>query len=629
MIPMIPFLFGVIGLAIGAFAAYAAGDKNRQAAKHYKKVANELSDKYTNLDKGYHQLTDENTKKIDELNQAREVIAQNTQIIDELTSRYENIEQEYHQIADENKQHLDNLANSQQLITKNKQFISELNDKYGNLQKKYDQLTAENTTQKELIAEKTKTIDELIDKYAKLEQEYHQLATENTQYIDAFTYDSDLVDLLVAFEKESVGFAVKLHQCVISLMCEIDREATAESIHDLKSLVEEANQFLKEIKENLIIIPDDYYETLLDETLLESVTNNHRELLLKNILSVDLGRTSTKVCVSREPGNVAFIPANIKQISFSDTFYHDIDKYRISLDPIDPLMDVWLVHQGSGYILGQMAAECGANLGVGQSKVEDALVKVLAAAGYFKLKDEISVVISLPFLSIYQFDREKAQLISMITGPHLFNFRGESVFLNITKVWIMPNGYGSLLWSETQPNKPTTMPDLTKICLGIVDIGYQTIDMVMVDNFRFSRNSSKSEDFGMSHFYELIACEIEGADSQSLRLIAAVNKPKGERFYRPQGAWIATNLDDFLPNFTEQFSREICSRVLAWLPEGVTYVIITGGGGEFFWEDLQRLLKEHQVNAHLAAPSRQANALGQYIYGDAQLSASRAFRSEE
>jgi plasmid segregation protein ParM len=715
MIAMIPFLFGVIGLAIGAFAAYTAGGKNRQAAKHYKKVANELSDKYTNLEKGYHQLTDENTKKIDELNQAREVIAQNTQIIDELTSRYDNLEQEYHQITDENKQHLDNLANYQQLITKNNQFISELNDKLGNLQKKYDELIAENTTQKELItektkiinelndrytnlqtefeetasknqqyltdlnqckqlinknkqdineltnkysnlqkkyhqltqenkqnieklsdageliAQKTKTIDELTDKYAKLEQEYHHLATENTKYIDAFTYDSDLVDLLVTFEKESVGFAVELHQSVISLMCEIHIEATEESIDELKSLVEEANQFLEEIKENLIIISDDYYETFL-----ESVTNNNREPLSTSafslstpVLSIDLGRTSTKVCVSREPGGVVFISAHVKQIPFADIFYGDIDKYRISLDPIDPLIDVWLEHQGSGYILGQMAAECGANLGVGQSKLEDALVKVLAAAGYFKLKDEISVVISLPFLSLEQFEIEKAQLVSMITGPHLFNFRGESVFLNITKVWIMPNGYGSLLWSETQPNKPTTMPDLKKICLAIIDIGYETIDMVMVDNFRFARGASKGEDFGMSKFYELIAHEIEGADSQSLRLIAAVNKPKGKRFYRPQDAWIATNLDDFLPNLTEQFSRETSARILAWLPERVTDVIITGGGGEFFWEDLQRLLKEARVNAYLTAPSRQANALGQYIYGEIQLSGSRAFRSEE
>jgi plasmid segregation protein ParM len=56
-------------------------------------------------------------------------------------------------------------------------------------------------------------------------------------------------------------------------------------------------------------------------------------------------------------------------------------------------------------------------------------------------------------------------------------------------------------------------------------------------------------------------------------------------------------------------------------------VIITGGGGEFFWEDVQRLLKEAQINAYLAAPSRQANALGQYIYGEAQLSAAVRARS--
>lgn len=120
----------------------------------------------------------------------------------------------------------------------------------------------------------------------------------------------------------------------------------------------------------------------------------------------------------------------------------------------------------------------------------------------------------------------------------------------------------------------------------------------------------------MNKFYELVAAEIEGADSQSLALISAVNKPKGERFYRPKGISKPTNLDDFLPNLTEQFSREICNRVLAWLPERVTDVILTGGGGEFFWEDLQRLLKDAQINVYLAAPSRQANALGQYIYGE-------------
>lgn len=342
----------------------------------------------------------------------------------------------------------------------------------------------------------------------------------------------------------------------------------------------------------------------------------------KNILSVDLGRTSTKTTVNREPGSVVFVSSNVKQMTMEQV-RGGVFEARAT----DPLMDLWLEYQGNGYAVGQLAADFGADLGVGQSKVESALIKVLASAGYFKLNDEISVILGLPYLSQEQFEKEKAQLISQVTGPHVMNFRGEPVTINVTKVWVMPEGYGSLLWCESQPKKAPGAADFTKVSAAIVDIGHQTTDCLMVDNFRFARGASKSEDFGMSKFYELVAAEIEGADSQSLSLIAAVNKPKGERFYRPRGSSKPTNLDDFLPNLIEMFSREICTRVLEWLPERVTDVILTGGGGEFFWEDVQRLLKEAKINAHLAAPSRQANALGQYIYGEAQLSASRSSRS--
>jgi plasmid segregation protein ParM len=335
----------------------------------------------------------------------------------------------------------------------------------------------------------------------------------------------------------------------------------------------------------------------------------------KNILSVDLGRTSTKTSVSREPNNVVFIPSNVKKMTMEE-----VRSGVFEVRATDPLMDLWMEFQGSGYAIGQLAADFGANLGVGQSKVEDALAKVLGCAGYFKLQDEISVVLSLPYHSQEQFEREKNQLMSQISGPHVMNFRGENVNLNVTKVWIMPEGYGSLLWCEAQPKKGPNTADFTKVSVAIVDIGHQTIDCLMVDNFRFARGASKSEEFGMNKFYELVAAEIQGSDAQSLSLISSVNRPKGDRFYRPRGASKPTNLDDFLPNLIEMFSREICNRVLAWIPERVTDVILTGGGGEFFWEDMQRLLKEAKINAHLAAPSRQANALGQYIYGEAQLS---------
>ncbi|MBW4458975.1 MAG: ParM/StbA family protein [Nodosilinea sp. WJT8-NPBG4] len=341
----------------------------------------------------------------------------------------------------------------------------------------------------------------------------------------------------------------------------------------------------------------------------------------KSILSVDLGRTSTKTSISRDPNGVVFIPANVKHLSIEQ-----VQGGAFEARATDPLSDIWMVYQGSGYAMGQLAEDFGANLGVGQSKVNDALVKVLACVGYFQMRDEISVVLGLPYHSQDQFEREKEQLMSLLLGPHVMSYRGEPITININKVWVMPEGYGSILWNEVQEKKDINI-DFTKLPVAIVDIGHQTTDCIMVDNFRFARGVSRSEAFAMSQFYEQVASQIEGADSQSLALIAAVNQPKGERFYRPRGANRPTNLDDILPNLKENFSREMCNRLLAWLPERVTDVILTGGGGEFFWEDIQRLLKEAKINAHLATPSRQANALGQYIYGEAQVAGARAARA--
>lgn len=499
MIFILPFVFGALGVAVGAvagaFTTHAVGEKDRQAAKHHRQVANELTDKYTSLEKKYHEFADEGKKQISDL------------------------------------------------------------------------------TRQNALSE---------------------------------------------IEKDCLRLAVRLQQNIISLMWEIDRKPTADALKRFQAAVEQTNQVLYQLKEEVIIVPDDYYARLLTAiaatTPIKKVKTKKR-LKTKNIgsttiLSVDLGRISTKTCVSCEPSSVAFIPAHVKQISIEE-----IRGGVFEAKAIDPLMDLWLEYEGNGYAVGQLGSDLGANLGIGQSKVEDALVKVLASAGYFKLKDEIAVVLSLPFLSLEQHEEEKAQLTSLVTGLHVMNFRGKSLCLHITKVWVMPDGYGSLLWSEAQPNKGTEVPDFTKITVAIVDIGHQTIDFLMVDNFRFARAASKSEDFGMNKFYEMLATEIEGADSQSLALISTANKPKGERFYRPKGASKSTNLDDFLPNLIEMSSREICSRILAWLPERVTDVIITGGGGEFFWEDVQRLLKGARINAYLATPSRQANVLGQYIYG--------------
>jgi plasmid segregation protein ParM len=331
------------------------------------------------------------------------------------------------------------------------------------------------------------------------------------------------------------------------------------------------------------------------------------------VLSVDLGRTSTKTCIRRDPDKVVLIPANVAHLSVEQ-----VRRGGFESQPTDPLLDMWLEYQGRGFAIGQLGADFGAKLGVGQSKVEDALVKVLACVGYFELKGEVAVVLGLPYYSQEQFDREKEQLISLIRSPHVMSYRGEFVAIDIQQVWVMPEGFGSLIWCEAQ-DKRASSPDFPSLSVAVVDIGHQTTDFLMVDRFRFARGASKSEPFAMSQFYDQVAAQIQGADSQSLSLIEAVHRPEGERFFRPRGATKPTNLDDILPSLRRSFAQDLSDRLVQWLPERVTDVIVCGGGGEFFWGELRPLLKEARLKGHLAKPSRQANALGQYIYGEAQL----------
>lgn len=343
----------------------------------------------------------------------------------------------------------------------------------------------------------------------------------------------------------------------------------------------------------------------------------------KTILSADLGRTATKACVSRTPNGVVFIPANVKQLSVEQARAGNFES-----KPTDPLLDMWLEYQGTGYAVGQLAADFGANLfgddrAFAKSKVEDALIKILACAGYFQLKGEFSVVMGLPFYSQEQFEKEKAQMISQLQSSHKMSYRGgEPLEIRINKVWVMPEGYGSLLWCEAN-NGNDFQPELPKLSLAVVDIGHQTTDFLMVDSFRFARAASKSEPFAMSQFYEDVASKIEGADSQSLYLLEAVHKPEGQRSYRPRGATKPINLDGVVPELRKVFAAKLCDRLIKWLPERVTNVVLTGGGAEFFQEDLEKLLQEAGLKAHLAQPPREANTLGQYIYGEAQLALSR------
>lgn len=346
---------------------------------------------------------------------------------------------------------------------------------------------------------------------------------------------------------------------------------------------------------------------------------------IERLLSVDLGRTATKTCINQEPADVVVIPANVKRL-----YVEEVRRGFDEMDVGDPLLDLWLDYKGQGYALGQLAADFGADLGLGEQKFENALVKIFASIGYFKLWGQsLGIVLGLPFMSQQQFDQEKSELGNALLGDHAMTFRGDSVRCHIEQVWVMPEGYGSLLRSEAQNSDNAGDQSFVNASVAVMDVGYQTTDFLLFDRFRFARGASNSEDFAMSEFYARLAGRIPGANSQSLALIEAVNQPEGQRFYRPKGGAMATDLDTLLPELRSDFARELYDLLIQWLPERTRDIIVTGGGGGFFWENLRSLIRTSNLVPHLATPPRQANALGQYMYSELRLNAARKEETSE
>ncbi|MFZ4656325.1 MAG: ParM/StbA family protein [Caldilineaceae bacterium] len=345
---------------------------------------------------------------------------------------------------------------------------------------------------------------------------------------------------------------------------------------------------------------------------------------IDRLLSIDLGRTATKACTSLDPEAVVVIPANVKRL-----FVEEIRRGVNEADEGDPLLDIWLEYKGGGYAIGQLAADFGANLGLGKRKTEDALLKVFACLGYFGLWGQsVGLVLGLPFMSQQQFDEEKSTLLRLLEGSHTINYRGETVSVTIPQIWVMPEGYGSLILCEAQNQEQPGTRSFTKTSVAVMDIGYQTTDFLIFDRFRFARGASNSEEFAMAQFYERLAGQIPGADSQSLALIEAVNQSEGRRFYRPRGSSVAADLDTILPDIKANFARDLYNSLIRWLPERTNDIIITGGGGGFFWDNLRTLIKTSNLTPYLAQPPRQANALGQYIFGEIRLQEAQSALAE-
>ncbi|NEO33243.1 MAG: ParM/StbA family protein [Symploca sp. SIO3C6] len=329
------------------------------------------------------------------------------------------------------------------------------------------------------------------------------------------------------------------------------------------------------------------------------------------VLSVDLGTTETKACLNANPEYVEFIPAYVKELS--------VNQVQGVIQPFasDVYSNLTVEYRGKGYALGNRAEDEQGSLGLTESKVAHAVVKVLGIVTLFELTGDVALVIGLPYLSLEQFESEREQLIEALEfQTKVWNFRKETKEISVQEVFVIPEGFCSLYWAQQSDAKA---PPFEKTSVAIIDIGHRTTDMLSVNRFNLAVGSTLSIPFAMSEFYRRVGERIGFGNHESSCLIQAVTALEGDRFFRPKGRRKGIDLDEVLPSLRSTFAEEVCDRVIEWLPERTRIVCVVGGGGKYFWQELKELFLEAGLKPYLIEPCRKATALGQWLYGSNQL----------
>jgi phage-related minor tail protein len=64
---LLPLVGVAVGAAVGALVTHASSENDKQAAEHHRLVANDLTNKFSNLEKRYNEYVDKTKSQIDDL----------------------------------------------------------------------------------------------------------------------------------------------------------------------------------------------------------------------------------------------------------------------------------------------------------------------------------------------------------------------------------------------------------------------------------------------------------------------------------------------------------------------------------------------------------------------------------
>jgi plasmid segregation protein ParM len=242
---------------------------------------------------------------------------------------------------------------------------------------------------------------------------------------------------------------------------------------------------------------------------------------------------------------------------------------------------------------------------------------LLAAAAYLPDSNTpVTAVTGLPASDIFKY---RSELASGLTGRHRIQlFSGDRLvvrrLLHIQNAVVYPTPMGSLARLVFTPAGASAQNEFAQAKIGIVDIGYASTDVIVVDRLQYLKRACGSFGIGIAKCLRTAAGRIKEKSGEAIPVDALLMGFRmGSLTVRGQEYSLATLRDRLFRQTTDDLAETIAQ---LWHDDwDIDVIVITGGGGCLLATPLsERLPGDIRLLENPIDP-RMNNAMGFHLVG--------------
>jgi plasmid segregation protein ParM len=290
-----------------------------------------------------------------------------------------------------------------------------------------------------------------------------------------------------------------------------------------------------------------------------------------------------------------------------------------------PTDHIHVTIDGESYFIGDLAEQQSSvlNFTLDQERLLSDYVKTLSltAAGML-MQDEsatntpINLISGLP---IGYFKENHNRFNEKLAGHHTITYHSsdgkqENREIYINKVRMLPQPMGSIVNLLMNDSGKIAVPDLAKQKIGVVDIGFRTTDLAILDRLRYINRGSKTIDMGIAKGFGVIANKLREKSSVNVELYRLYRAAEtGTITMRGHGFSFPKIRDQVYSQLATSIADEI-DRLWAndW---DIESIFLSGGGSRELAGFLEPLIVGNVIPIDPDQDSRLNNVKGYFKYG--------------